>query len=249
MPLHEIDREFLKHIRAEFARQHLALAIAHQHRIPIAALDLPRRLLQEVGVVLPDCPLEPGLELLIDLVPVDAHRRHQRFLKPVLPDRIGLVVEIVHLPLAGNRGLVTGIAQHAGNGRLALPIESAAAVQGGVVMQVPAGAKGIAPGEELHPARTANRGRVTIGETHAGRRQPVDLRRAALFAAVTVEPLLPEIIQQDEYDVRPGRGRGGRRGATGEDQSKNTQQDSRDHGPGGCGLRPARASRHAGAAP
>jgi len=100
MALHEIDREFLKQVGAEFAPCHLAFPLPQQHGIPIAAFLFSCGLQEEIGVVILNRLPEPGPKQRVDLVAIDAHWCDERLLKTMPLQSVRLIIEIVHLPFA-----------------------------------------------------------------------------------------------------------------------------------------------------
>jgi hypothetical protein len=126
----------------------------------------------------------------------------------VEPEVLGPVEPAAELPLAGDPRRVPGLLEEVGEGdRVRLePAEP------GVVADV------VLPGHELHPGRGAQRLDVAVLEPHPAGGQPVQVRRLVRGAAVTPQALVPEVVGQDEHDVRPVRRRerggegGGREG-------------------------------------
>ena len=222
MPADEIHRELLRHIRTEAAAQCLPPAIAQEDGIPVAALDV----LDEFDGLLDLLALH-GVPIArqvrpLHLVGIDAARPHELLVEAMPREHVRLVVEIIDLPFSGDRRGVARLAKEPRKKNLPLRIESAAAVKRSIVMEPEAGGVRIAAGEQHGAARAADRRRITVLGQHAGAREPVDVRRAVLLAAVRAEPFAAEIIEQDDDDVGAG-GRGGS-GGGGEAREENQQR-------------------------
>jgi hypothetical protein len=59
----------------------------------------------------------------------------------------------------------------------------------------------VAPGEQACPGRRAQRGRVEVGEAHAARGQPVEVRRVDIRPVAT-ELRVADVVEHDHDDVR-----------------------------------------------
>src|SRR5687767_10945120 len=73
---------------------------------------------------------------------------------------------------------------------------------------------------------------MTLLETHARRRQPVEVGRLIRLASVGGDALVPKIIRHDQDDIRLRSGGGGRanaRGERGEDDREKDERTAEEH--------------------
>src|SRR5262249_5933489 len=155
-------------IRSELARMHLAPAAADEHRIPVSALDERHELDRLLGRTRAYAGEIFFILDAADQVRVEAAWPHDVFVKTVLPQRVGVIVEIVDLPFPGDAGRVAGLAERTRENDLPRGIQPAAAVKRRVVMHREACPKRIATREQHRAARSANGVSVAMLEAHPG---------------------------------------------------------------------------------
>ena len=64
------------------------------------------------------------------------------------------------------------------------------------------GVRRLGPGQQAHTARSAHGSRdVSVREPHAPCREPVDVRRGNVFAPVTAQIAIAQVVDEDEDDV------------------------------------------------
>ena len=100
-------------------------------------------------------------------------------------------------------------------------------------MQREPGSQQVAAGQRRDAAGPANGGRVAVFNADARLGKPVDIRCNALLAAVGAEPLLAQVVQQHEHQVRPlgftgGRLAGGCRKPRGRHEQDQENDDGRE---------------------
>jgi hypothetical protein len=141
-------------------------------------------------------------------------RRFNRLVEP--PLRRMMLAVVPKVPLAEHPSRIAGCLERIGDGdffqrqllhivhrpqRPAPPIEPVDAPH-----RVHARSRSILPREESRPRRLAIRpARIAVGESHALRRHAVQVRRPVILAAVAGEIRVPQVIRQDEHNVRPPR--------------------------------------------
>ena len=180
----EIKQELVEEIRTKFSGIGFAPLLAVDVGIPVALVaDL--KMLVVIGILLPASP-------------------HEIFIKAMLNHGIGLKPEIIHLPLTGRCGLIAGGFHHLPEAWVRLPVIVPHAPAGGVPVVHPSVAEGILPSEKAKTRRGALGHRIGIDEFRTRGRQPVDIGRLNPFRSVTADPLLAQIIEQDEHNIRLG---------------------------------------------
>ena len=109
------------------------------------------------------------------------------------------------MPLAEERGPISGRLEPIGHGRLA---QRQSAVGPGIGAHVDLVAEPllIAAGQQSGSRRAAvGTGDVAVGESNPGSRQRVDVRRGNVLAAVHADVGVPHVVSDDHHDVRlPG---------------------------------------------
>src|SRR6185437_14067169 len=106
------------------------------------------------------------------------------------------------MPLPDNSGCIAFPLQHLRNGHFAVTdtdpgIGSQCPIQTDPVW--------ITTGHQARPGGGANRlSRIKVGESHALRRQSVDMWRYIIYAAVGIEVSISHIVHEDQYDIGTG---------------------------------------------
>ena len=186
MPPHVVDRVIGDDIRPELAGRVGPLAVGG-----------------DVGVPVP---------FLVGRMPRFSFREEAVFVEPVFFQCVllGRVEQVVDLPFAGDARGIARVPQQAGKRDFPIPIEMPAAVDGRVVVRVPARAERVSSGEQHCPARAADRRDVEVAELQTAVGKAVNIRCFVFLASVAAKPILADVVQQNEHDVRsppclPGR--------------------------------------------
>src|SRR5439155_15054795 len=113
---------------------------------------------------------------------------------------------LAETPLADECGRVPGVLQDLGDRPVLRPEGYVPSLRPAAVPADPA-VPGVQPGHEGAPRRGADRAAgVALGKADALARQPVDVWRLDLRLPVAAEVAVPEVVGQDEDDVRFVRG-------------------------------------------
>ena len=116
-------------------------------------------------------------------------------------EAVGLGAELrcrTEVPLAEQPGVVSLVAQHGGQGGVAIRQDGRVRRYGGVGAKTPR----MPAGEQRRAGGRTHRADVVLGQLHASLYQPVNVRRADRRAvAAHVSPA--EVISEDVQDVRP----------------------------------------------
>ena len=113
------------------------------------------------------------------------------------------------------------------NADFLIPIQVPAAIDGRIMMRMPASAKRITTRQQHRAARTANRRDIEVAKLEPRLCELVDDGSLILLTAVTPKPVFPNVVQEDKYDVRRPRGGGLRRRVGGVDWSPQTTRTQR----------------------
>ena len=141
------------------------------------------------------CAVRIGVLVIID----EPAQESEEVVEPV---RVGLELRaIAEMPLAHQGRRVSGVLQELRQ-RLAGGWQSASAGGRRGQRRLEARALIVAPGHQHRAGRRARRRGVEVGEPDAVGRQPVDVRRPDVGSAVTSVVAVPDIVHDDEDDVR-----------------------------------------------
>ena len=101
-------------------------------------------------------------------------------------------------------GVAAGLAEYPGKRQVVFRIEVASGAPArNVPVITPAVPERVLTGQQRDPRRRALGHRVCVGKSHAPTGQRVNLGCLQLQAAVTTDPLGPQVINHDEQDIRP----------------------------------------------
>src|SRR5262245_40707146 len=201
----KFECKFFGNVWAKPPGQYLALTIAHEDRIPISTFNM---LVERDGFVVrlsPDDVVESRAFASREPAEINAAGPNQVLLKSMLCQRARLVIEIIDLPFAGDARGIASVTQETRKNNITLRIKAAAAVQRCIVMQSKARTMRITPREQNSTAWSAYRRRVAVFDPHSCSRQPVDIWSASFLASVAAKPLLADIVEQNENNVRSWR--------------------------------------------